>query len=694
MNQNKLLISFCIIFICTIKLIAQSETSLLESKGEIPQFFINSLDKNFEIQREYYDDFLSKKEEIKDLKEEVLLMSALDKSFHFKNGKMLFGDEISSYLNSIKNEILKDKPELKKSIQIYLLKSNIVNAYCTLEGQIYFSIGLFSRISNEAELAFVIAHEIGHYEAHHAMVNIESEADLEKVREKRKDLSFDDIYRIRFKRSKEYEYEADQIGANYIKNSIYKYSASYTLMDILSKSEYSMFNEKVGLKYFDSDFFQLPIAYTREKVDSIEIDLYSNDLYRTHPNIGSRKENLKKNELKQSTSLLFNLKNEEEFEYIRNKAIIHQIRANIIGRNYVEAYYDACVFLRKNPESEELRKLKAQAIYCISRYKNKDCLHYATPGYLDIQGESQQFHYIFKSLNARQLNTYAIKEMYNAKKKLNTSILDSMIVDLMFDLYKEHDLTKKSYFNEEKSKKLFQNVYSKSQKITEIAFKEQRKLFRDFYLLGFAYELNDNEFVRLFELAEKKYRIYEDWVSMDYKIKNKKIEKIQETNEIKHKSSKILLLSPDYFRYNKDFLKSAEKTYNESRELESILMPKLKEINSKIDLLSILNLKKEDVQKYNEASLAMDWLNERFNHIQKANVRPLLSGEIQNSFLVNYDYLCKVTILNSEDNSFYYMILIFNIDTGELAYKNVINTKKRTTVNGLVNYIVNDFKKF
>ncbi|MGB0632024.1 MAG: M48 family metalloprotease [Alphaproteobacteria bacterium] len=77
--------------------------------------------------------------------------------------------ELKRYVDSIGQLLAKtsERPNLKWTFT--LLNSNIVNAFATPGGYVYITRGLLALADNEAQLAGVLAHEIGHITAlHHA----------------------------------------------------------------------------------------------------------------------------------------------------------------------------------------------------------------------------------------------------------------------------------------------------------------------------------------------------------------------------------------------------------------------------------------------------------------------------------------------------------------------------------------------
>jgi predicted Zn-dependent protease len=68
------------------------------------------------------------------------------------------------YLDAVVSEIVKSNPVLKDyQLNCYFSRSGVPNASYIGEGIILFNMGLFQRLDNESEVAFILCHEISHY---------------------------------------------------------------------------------------------------------------------------------------------------------------------------------------------------------------------------------------------------------------------------------------------------------------------------------------------------------------------------------------------------------------------------------------------------------------------------------------------------------------------------------------------------
>jgi predicted Zn-dependent protease len=79
------------------------------------------------------------------------------------------GPELRQYVNSIGTLLQQTVERRDLTYTFTVLNSDVVNAFATPGGYIYISRGLLALVDDEAELAAVLAHELGHVQAlHHA----------------------------------------------------------------------------------------------------------------------------------------------------------------------------------------------------------------------------------------------------------------------------------------------------------------------------------------------------------------------------------------------------------------------------------------------------------------------------------------------------------------------------------------------
>src|SRR5690349_1211345 len=105
--------------------------------------------------------------------ENVFLKSLYDKRFdnsveNFNDDNFIVDSELTDYLTQILNNIYAANPQLPREASVYAFRNASPNALSFGDGTIGFTLGLLARMENEAEIAFVICHELAHYHAKHA----------------------------------------------------------------------------------------------------------------------------------------------------------------------------------------------------------------------------------------------------------------------------------------------------------------------------------------------------------------------------------------------------------------------------------------------------------------------------------------------------------------------------------------------
>ena len=83
---------------------------------------------------------------------------------------------INQYVQEIGQQLAatSDRPDLPYTFQV--VRDNSINAFATMGGFVYLHTGLIKTTDNEAELASVIAHEIGHIVGRHSITQLRNTA--------------------------------------------------------------------------------------------------------------------------------------------------------------------------------------------------------------------------------------------------------------------------------------------------------------------------------------------------------------------------------------------------------------------------------------------------------------------------------------------------------------------------------------
>ncbi|WP_293334334.1 M48 family metallopeptidase [Microcoleus sp. CAWBG58] len=148
----------------------------------------------------------------------------------------------TAYINRIGQRLAQesDRPDIPYTFQV--IDDNNINAFATMGGFVYVNKGLMAAADNEAELASVIAHEIGHISARHSIKQMRQMAIASGVASATglsgsRAVQIGVELALRRPHSRQAEYEADQLGLQTMGRSGYAQSGMVDFMKkLLNKS--------------------------------------------------------------------------------------------------------------------------------------------------------------------------------------------------------------------------------------------------------------------------------------------------------------------------------------------------------------------------------------------------------------------------------------------------------------------------
>lgn len=269
-----------------------------------------------------------------------------------KTGDVLFGDPMTQYVQKIGNRLLEFAPDTKGKIQFFVYKNNITNALTMEPGVIFVTTGLLSQIENEAQLAFILSHEISHFRAKHIQHSFMN---------KTADASEDDLSYLKLTQlSRENETDADTKGIELYQKAGYAKSEIDKTFLVLMYS-YLPFDEIPVDSTLFGDFY-VPKSYFPSTPNPIIAFENYDDKLSTHPNIKTRKTAIGKVADKM-TNWKDNLhfETQEEFVNVRDMARFVTVRQNLLMRNFVDVMYETYILEKKYPKNEYLTEMKGIA---------------------------------------------------------------------------------------------------------------------------------------------------------------------------------------------------------------------------------------------------------------------------------------------------------------------------------------------
>lgn len=345
-----------------------------------------------------------------------------------KEGRILYGTPMNDYLDNIAEKLMQDHPQLQNQVHFYVLLSPRVNAYALNNGVILVTTGMLAQITNEAELAFVMAHEIAHVYLHHA----------QQTEKSSRKSSYVTKYLNYHQHSREQELEADRVGLTvFYQNSPYSYEVLDGVYDVL-KYSHLPFDELPFLrKEVETDFYHFPDNYFLTNVSPITDRSGITDTLFTHPNVDRRREVAK--------AMVHGWSDEGRVKYWQDKSRFDEVNRTarlacidlyLQNHLYDKAYYNAFVLQEVYPGDVYLQKAEVASLYGVAKHKLDGSLNDVIASYRDVEGEMQQVSYLFSKLTRNEWSVLALREAWKAyRQHPKDEYYERVVLDLMKDIF-------------------------------------------------------------------------------------------------------------------------------------------------------------------------------------------------------------------------------------------------------------------
>lgn len=353
------------------------------------------------------------------------------------SGRITTGDTVSRYAERILDKLLAKDQKLRKKINVYLLRSTEVNAFMLGNGSILLSTALMAHLQNEAQLAFILSHEIIHFREHHNLQEF-------RARQRATDRYFDPTAAVlRF--SRDLELEADQEGVKLFRASGYALHEGYAALQMLDHSDWSFQQVPFSPSFFEHGDYRFPVSYTQKEIQVIEkSDAERDETRSTHPGLEKR--------LRVITPLLGDTAihiplyqiSETTFQYLQTLCRHELINLYLEERNYPEAIYGAYIFLKKDSTDAFAQEVIGKALYNLAIYYSESEIYripeifvyeynalfdadrtnepdYKMQGPEDVPGECQRLVYFFHKLYPFEWNILALDWNWKLNQKSNYS---------------------------------------------------------------------------------------------------------------------------------------------------------------------------------------------------------------------------------------------------------------------------------
>jgi len=281
------------------------------------------------------------------------------------------------YLDAIVSEILKGNPMLKNyPLNCYFSRSGVPNASYIGEGIILFNMGLFHKLDNESEVAFILCHEISHYILKHSENSItryvttmnspEVQDALRKIRKtdygKREaiekltqGLTFNNR-----RHSRDHEAQADSMGLILLLNTRFHLSGSIKTLAILDDIDKDTLNMEACLRReLNVQGYPFQNKWTAKNTGllgghaTLKRHVELDDSLKTHPECKTRIALLQPM-ITDTSGRLDYLVNKKVFDTLRQSFKYEVVEYAFEADNYTNSLYHTLILLQQYPQDPYL----------------------------------------------------------------------------------------------------------------------------------------------------------------------------------------------------------------------------------------------------------------------------------------------------------------------------------------------------
>jgi beta-barrel assembly-enhancing protease len=555
-----------------------------------------------------------------------------------KSGTVLFETEHATYLKDIMAVLLKSKPEVARKIRVYLLRTPTVNAFATADGIVFVTLGLLAQVENEAQLAYILSHEIVHIDKKHALELVLQSDPKTKPNDRQKaarnnDLDDKSLTKNLF--TQDQELEADREGYNLFAKTSYSTKNINRVFDVLKYSELPYDNIVFDRSFLETDYLKIPKEFFLEKVRAIEgINETMDDSESSHPNLFKRRAEI--------NALLAGQKDENKKEYIVSKDRFLKLQKvsrfeiahlQLHQQLFQDAIYTAFL-LKKTEKTEQYPEIiTAKALYGLAKYVNNEDVE-ATAEMIktdSIEGESQQIYHLFNKMPPKDLTVLATSYVWRMSKKYKKNTdLKNMANDLLQLLVNDHNLNESNFAKalpppsvakpqKEKTVAKDSAAMTKIDKITKNqkdTHKDEKNVNKNWWQFAFIECFKDEEFTKTFQNLAANRQASDEGYSSVYRRKKAQ-------NDTRAKGfylgvPKIVVVNPMYVKVtntikmsdNKVDVNLIESEKNVAR-FESLMKVNAELVGLDLTVLNPFKFEKNDAQKLNDFTLLKEWYYEQ-----------------------------------------------------------------------------------
>ncbi len=574
------------------------------------------------------------------------------------SGKILYGDPVTNYLQELMDYLLDVYGQTNKDIRVFTVRSTQFNAAATEDGILLVNLGLLAQVENEAQLAFILSHELIHTEENHVMEGFLEKLKIQRGEEAYRRQDNDEKLVAMSNYSKSHEFEADLEGYKRIfAKTNYDPEEALRLLDVMLYS-YLPFDEvEMDKAFFNTTNFTLDTSFFPEAVSGITAYEDYDDTKSSHPNLKARREALEDviNKNPSSGKEWFII-NEDAFFEAQELARFESSALFLADRKYPEALYNSFLLARKHPDNKFLRKNVGIALHTFATYKNNEYTKFI-PEVTDVEGNIQSIYYMLDRLSPKGVSILATH--YNLENHLrypDDAFLKDLFERSLRELVFFHEVTERDFETEfpveedeeEEEDEDEVNRRGRSSKVTKLS--KTKRTEEDGYAYSFVNAFKNSTFKDAWDREQKdleafkKQSNYLSWYDRRVKGKKAPLPRGSQRVTVEEKKDpihKVVVVTPRFLKlkqgnYTNNYkpIIKFEDTDIEQRKMRELIPDYLERVGLDADFLDYKTLGKMDDDLFNDLMFVNDWLGEYWDHPRVENI--VSSNDRAEEFIEKY----------------------------------------------------------
>lgn len=172
-----------------------------------------------------------------------------------QNGYIHYDHPLTGYVQEVAKQVFTSNPAALQNISFFVTPSADANAVSFPDGTILVNMGLLLVLDNEAQLAFVLAHEVGHFHKKHAL---KAYKQWQALKDKKDDTENEKKEYLQLIYSRENEAEADAYALSIVGQSPFDARQGRAALANIEKEDTALVAVRPELvNLFQSDNFRL-----------------------------------------------------------------------------------------------------------------------------------------------------------------------------------------------------------------------------------------------------------------------------------------------------------------------------------------------------------------------------------------------------------------------------------------------------